>query len=90
METTNTELPNVGDRVWYMLPSQRFTAAIVIRAHGENSVDLVVFADPSEGGEYATDTAPKMHVSRYMKKEGDVYPTRGTWFVPAGMGVPHQ
>ncbi len=84
------EMPNIADRVWYVLPSKRFTAAIIIRVHNETTVDLVVFADASEGNEYATGTAVKYRVPLYVKQPGDEYPSSNTWFVPQGQFLPHQ
>lgn len=75
-------MPNIGDRVWYVLPSKRFTAAVIIRVRDESTADLVVFADTSDGSEYATGTAVRRFVKRYVKQPGDEYPASGTWFIP--------
>jgi hypothetical protein len=83
------EMPNLGEIVWYVLPSQRVVPAMVVRAHDATIVDLVVFADAEAGPEFATGTCPTARVPRWERgSEGDAL-TAGTWFRPEGQLAPH-
>ena len=78
------EVPNIGDTVWYVLPSGRFVPAIVVSASDANTVNLTVFAEPEEGQEFACGCAARLRVPRFERKQEDEYPTSGTWFKPTG------
>lgn len=82
------EMPEIWDRVWYVLAGGGFAPALVTRVHDENTVNLTVFGDPSDGPEFATGSTSKTQVRRYVKKPEDEYPTVGMWFKPVGQFAP--
>ncbi len=78
------EVPNMGEIVWYVLPSGRFTPAIVVRADSLDSVSLTVFGDTQDGPEFACGCVSRARVQHWEPRQEDEYPIVGTWFRPVG------
>jgi uncharacterized protein (DUF2141 family) len=75
-------VPHIGQQVMYVLWSGRFAPAIITRVNGDDSVNLTVFGDPSDGGEFKTGAASRMNVPQWDSQKDGGYPETGMWFRP--------
>ena len=89
--SASMDRPNIGEIVWYMVPSQRFVPAIVVRVHDMDIVNLVVFGDADDGPAFVSGATPKTRVRRWQRKDPNdtsEYPTAGMWFAQTRQSAP--
>lgn len=89
--STSMNAPNIGEIVWYVMPSQRFAPAIVVRVHDQDTLNVVVFGDADDGTAFASGATPKTRVRRWQRQDPNdpnEYPTAGMWFAPIGPSAP--
>ena len=84
---------NLGDRVFYAVGVAKVRPAIVIQGSHEpidGTLDLVVFGDPSDGPEFASGTAVKLHVPKRVEQPAgeNTVLVPGTWLLPSEQWKP--